>query len=82
MSKPSSSVRTVSVTVRVQIDADAPEFQEAQRTVGPEAEARHVVASEILSNLESVGYVRWARIHGMLSPDDVTGRDDQNKKRL
>src|SRR5687767_1934203 len=77
MSKPSSDVRTLSLTVRVEIDADDPEFVEAQRVIGPGATLRHVVASEILSNLESVGYVRWARIHRI---QELEGRRDPGSK--
>ena len=82
MSKPSSGVRTLSVTVRVQIDADDPEFLEAQRIIGPGVTARHVVASEILSNLESVGYVRWARIHRMQEPEEAAVLNDPNRRPL
>ena len=71
MTKASPGVRTLSVTVRVQIDSDAPEFVDAQRIIGPGRTARHVVASEILSNLESVAYVRWARIHWCSEPEEV-----------
>ena len=82
MSKPSSGVRNLSVSVRIQIDADDPEFVEAQRIIGPGASARHVVASEILSNLESVGYVRWARIHRMQEPADAAVLNDPNRRPL
>ena len=82
MNKPSSGVRTLSVTVRVQIDANVPEFLEAQHFIGPGASARHVVASEILSNLESVGYVRWARINGMRGPEAATDLNDLSQRSL
>ena len=80
MSRPSSGVRTLSVTVRVQIEANDPEFVEAQRIIGPGATARHVVASEILSNLESVAYVRWARIHRMQEPEDAALLNESNQR--
>jgi hypothetical protein len=48
--------------VRVQADADDPAFREELRRLGPGAKPRHVIASEIISNLESVAYVRWVRI--------------------
>lgn len=65
MNQTSEGVKTISLTVRVQLDVHAPEFPEALRALGPGATPRDVVASEILSNLGSVGYIRWARIHGV-----------------
>jgi hypothetical protein len=70
MSQTSEGVKTISLTVRVQLDEHFPEFPEALCALGPGATPRDVVASEILSNLGSVGYVRWARIHGV--------RNDEN----
>jgi carbamate kinase len=82
MSKQSSGVRTLSVTVRVQIDADDPDFVEAQRLIGPGTTARRAIASEILSNLESVGYVRWARIARVGGPEESVAVNEQFKRRL
>lgn len=69
MSRNSPGVTTMSVTVRVQVDAKDPQFLEAQSVMGPGRTPRHVVASEILSNLESVGYVRWAKIDRVLTQE-------------
>lgn len=71
MTKTSSGVTTMSLTVRVQIDDNDPEFRDAQSVIGPGGTPRHVVASEILSNLESVGYVRWAKIDRVLTQESV-----------
>ena len=53
---------TVSLVVRVQVDTADGEYRDAHRTLGPGRGPIHVVGSEILSNLNSVGYVRWARV--------------------